>query len=263
MKKLVIPVILLLIVSLFAACGGQGGENTYTGDFNEYNDLSTSSDSANNSVSNSVSDSNSSVVTVPLTTQAGNTVPTIPITDPTTPFVSVDYTPIVPDTTKPVVNTSYYVDPNTTTTLYTTLTPQQDTSLSINDTTTTTTESTTKSELKYVKITGNDDTDLSSSGTAGDNLKLILSVNNANLTGKVVSGKGEATLNLSGEQYKVTYKVQEKRDSENDDAIVVTFDVSDLEITDGDIITVVMPKGAIRTEDNVANQKFTSGQYWY
>lgn len=260
MKKLVIPVIILLLVSLLVACGGQGGENTYTGDYNEYSNLSSSADNVSTSGSGGTT---SSVVTVPLTTKEGNTVPTVLTTAPTTEFVSVDYTPIVPDTTKPIVNTSYYYDPTSTTAPPTTAQPNSGSIFSTDPTLSSTTDSTTKSELKYVKITGNDDTDLSSSGTAGNDLELILSINNEKLSGKVISSKGEATLNLSGEQHKVTYKVNEKRDSENDNAIVVTFDVADLEIVEGDIITVVMPKGAIKTEDNVANQKFTSGQYWY
>lgn len=258
MKKLVIPVIILLLVSLLVACGGQGGENTYTGDYDEYNNLSSSADNVSTS---GVGGTTSSVVTVPLTTKEGNTVPTILTTAPTTEFVSVDYTPIIPNTTKPVVNTSYYYDPSTTTAPATT---QPNGGVSSLDTTSSSaSEGTTKSELKYIKITGNDETDLSSSGTAGNDLELIMSVNNEKLSGKVISSKGEATLNLSGEQHKVTYKVQEKRDSENDNAIIVTFDASDLAVVEGDVITVVMPKGAIKTEANVASDKFTSGQYYY
>lgn len=259
MKKLVIPVIILLLVSLLVACGGQGGENTYTGDYDEYNNLSSSADNVSTSGGGGTT---SSVVTVPLTTKEGNTVPTILTTAPTTEFVSVDYTPIIPNTTKPVVNTSYYYDPSSTTAPPTTTQPNGGVS-SLDTTSSSSSEGTTKSELKYIKITGNDETDLSSSGTAGNDLELIMSVNNEKLSGKVISSKGEATLNLSGEQHKVTYKVQEKRDSENDNAIIVTFDASDLAVVEGDVITVVMPKGAIRTEDNVASQKFTSGQYYY
>ena len=86
MKKIIIPVIALLLVSLLVACTGQGGENTYTGDYKEYsNSSSVPSDMANTSGS----DTDSSTVTVPLTTQAGATVPPVTTTQPTTAFSTV------------------------------------------------------------------------------------------------------------------------------------------------------------------------------
>ena len=244
MKKIIVPVIALLLVSLLVACTGQGGENTYTGDYKEYsNSSSVPSDMANTSGS----DTDSSTVTVPLTTQAGATVPPVTTTQPTTAFSTVDYTPITPDTTKPVVNTTYYNDPSNTTNSYLPTSSGDDNTSPVTDNTT--------SELKYVGVS-NLDTDLSSSGTVGSNFVIILSVSSSKLKGTPIASSGTATVNISGTQSKARYKVLDKRGP--DDDIVVHISASSLSIVTGDSITVDMPKGSIKTKDNITNKKFTS-----
>lgn len=245
MKKIIVPVIALLLVSLLVACTGRGGENTYTGDYREY---SNSSNQSSNISSSSGGDTDSSTVTVPLTTQAGATAPTVVTTQPTTAFSTIDYTPITPDTTKPNVITTYANDPNTTSGYTTAPSGTDDT---------TSTSGSTASELKYVGVS-NLDTDLSFNGTAGSDLVIILSVSSSKLEGTPIASSGQATVNISGTQSKARYKVLEKRGK--DDEIVVQISASSLSIVEGDHITVDMPKGAIKTKDNIANKKFTSMQ---
>lgn len=245
MKKIIVPVIALLLVSLLVACTGQGGENTYTGDYKEYsNSSSVPSDMANTSGS----DTDSSTVTVPLTTQAGATVPPVTTTQPTTAFSTVDYTPITPDTTKPVVNTTYYNDPSNTTNSYL---PTS----SGGDNTSPVTGNTTR-ELKYVGISSYDDTVLTSYGTPGNDFVIVLNITSSKLKGTPIASSGTATVNISGTQSKARYKVLDKRGP--DDDIVVHISASSLSIVTGDSITVDMPKGAIKTKDNITNKKFTS-----
>lgn len=242
MKKIIVPVIALLLVSLLVACTGRGGENTYTGDYKEY---SNSSNQSSNMSSSSGGDTDSSIVTVPLTTQAGATAPTVVTTQPTTAFSTIDYTPITPDTTKPNVITTYANDPNTTSG-YTTAPSGTDDTAS--------TSGSTASELKYVSVSSVD-TVVGFDGTPGEDLVIVLSVDSPKLTGTPIASSGQATVNISGTQSKAKYKVLEKRDG---DYIVVQISASSLDIVDGDKISVDMPKGAIKTKDDVANKKFTS-----
>ncbi len=248
MKKIIVPVIALLLVSLLVACTGQGGENTYTGDYKEYsNSSSVPSDMANTSGS----DTDSSTVTVPLTTQAGATVPPVTTTQPTTAFSTVDYTPITPDTTKPVVNTTYYNDPSNTTNSYLPTSSGGDNTSPVTGN--------TASELKYVGVS-NYDTDFLSRGTVGGNdFVLVLSVTAEKLKGDPIASSGTATLNISGTQKKARYKVLDSRGP--DDDIVVEISASNLSIIEDDEITVTMPKGAIKTKENITNKKFTSAPW--
>ncbi len=251
MKKLVIPVIVLLLVSLLVACGGNGDGNEYTGDFNEYSNNSSSSDNLSVSSDNSGSD----IVTVPLTTQPGATVPEVTTTQPTTAPPTVDYTPIIPpDTTKPIPNTTYYADPNTTTT------SNISSLLTTNDSTSNTDEDeTTSSELKYVKISssGDDYTDVAPDGEKGNEL-LILTVESPKLKGKPTSTSGKnAIVTVNGKSYSNRkYKVLSKLDG--DGRITVEVDASGIEIITEDKITITLQEGSIKTDENYSNKKFTS-----
>lgn len=251
MKKFMIPVLALLLISILVACSGQGGENTYTGDFDEYNNSSSSS-SDNSELSDS-GNSNSSLVTVPLTTQAGATVPPVSTTQPTTEFHAVDYTPIVPDTTKPVTNTIYVDQPESTTHNNNLTNPDK-------SDTTSTTEKTTSGEVKYVDV-DTFDTNLEFFGTAESDLLITIKVATSNLKGKPVGSSGSATINVSGNQHKVKYSVKTSRDP--DDAVIITIDASNIPITEVDDITVDVPKGAIKTDDNISNKKFRTMVGYY
>lgn len=244
MKKLVIPVIALLLVSLLVACGGGEGGNEYTGDFNEYSNNSSSSDNLNVSGSGSSSD----IVTVPLTTQPGATVPEVTTTQPTTEVPTIDYTPIVPlDTTKPTPNTTYYNDPNTTTSNISNI-------LSTGESTSDTTEKTTSSELKYYSV---DNRDAVPQNDPSNDEVIVIQVACSSLTGDPISGSGTAVVynSTTGKQFNAKFKVSDKRVEDDDFEIRVTVGSANFTITDN--ISIEIPKGAIKTDDNKANKKFT------
>lgn len=245
MKKIAIPVIVLLLVSLLVACTNGSDANEYTGDFNEYNNLSSSADNVGVSNTGSTSD----IVTVPLTTQQGATVPPVTTTQPTTTIPTIDYTPIVPDTTKPIPNTTYYSDPNTTTSnalgSFNTTDP----------TSSDTTEKTTSAEVKYVKINPSFDTDIHGEE---NNTFWVMSIVPDNFKGKPLSSSGkDAVVNINGQQYASrSYKVLSKLD--DDERIAVEVDTSGLEFADGDQVTITLQEGSIKTDENYSNKKFTS-----
>ena len=114
----------------------------------------------------------------------------------------------------------------------------------------------TTSELKYVGISSYDDTVLTSYGTPGNDFVIVLNITSSKLKGTPIASSGTATVNISGTQSKARYKVLDKRGP--DDDIVVHISASSLSIVIGDSITVDMPKGAIKTKDNITNKKFTS-----
>ncbi|MDD6021917.1 MAG: hypothetical protein ACI4GA_06260 [Acutalibacteraceae bacterium] len=252
MKKLIVPVLALLIISLFVACSGRGGENTYTGDFKEYSNLS---DSSSGSLNTSSGDTASSTVTVPLTTQVGGTVPEVTTTQPTTEFSTIDYTPIVPDTTKPIVNTTYYSDPNSTTNSLTPLSPS--------DTTSSTTNS--SDEKKHpVKIKNNETYVFFN--TQDNKLVLKLIVQSEKIKGKPkASSGGDAIITVDGKSYQNRrYNVLNKLDP--DGGIVVELPISNndnINFVSGDTVTVTLKEGAIKTDKNYINEKFTSGVGYY
>lgn len=249
MKKLAIPVIVLLLVSLLVACTGNGGGNEYTGDFKEY---SNSSSSQPDQVGSSSSDTSSDIVTVPLTTQPGVTVPPVSTTQPTTEVPTIDYTPIVtPDTTKPIPNTTYYNDPNTTGSTLTNI-------LATGESTSDTTEKTTSSELKYYSIEYGDA--VPTNDPSNDKV-VIVRVACPSMTGDPISSSGTAVVNnvTTGKQFNAKFKVSSERVEDDDFEVKVT--VGDTNVAVGDTITIEIPKGAIKTKDNKSNKKCTSLTY--
>lgn len=250
MKKLAIPVIVLLLVSLLVACGGNGGGNEYTGDFNEYN--SSSSSAPSEQVGTSSGDSNSDIVVVPLTTQQGATVPEVTTTQPVSELPTVDYTPIVPDVTKPTPNTTYYNDPTETTTNLSNLLGTGESSSD------TTEDKTTSSELKYYSIEYGDAVPVND---PSNDKVVIVRVACASMTGDPISSSGTAVVNnaTTGKQFNAKYKVSNKRVEDDDFEVKVT--VGDTNVSPEDTITIVLPKGAIKTTDNKANKKCVSLQY--
>ncbi len=247
MKKLIIPAIVIMILSLFVACGGAGDEITYTGPYLENSSSNNSSSSP--TVSGLMnSDSASDTVTVPLTTNPGETVPPIETTEYTTAPGTMNYQPVDVDTTVPDTsitfvppdNTTIPIDPNTVSP------PTQGTTKKP-----VTTEKPTSAQTKYVSVSAGE-TIISFNGTD----ELILYVPADNFGDSIKANKGNGTVNINGTAYKAPYKVSDSLSPDGE--VVVTFDVSDLSFNDGDSVSAYVPKGAIVSSSNKANNAISS-----
>ena len=144
MKKIVIPVIALLLVASLAACKGKGDEIQYTGDFSENSSSSLPSDNINISSEPTSDNSAASTVLVALTTRPGETVEMVTTSEPLTAPPTIDYNPVDIPTSIPPINTTYVNQPSYS---YNFTYPSDYT-----DNTTTTKPTTTEPAEKFVSV---------------------------------------------------------------------------------------------------------------
>lgn len=235
-------VILSVIIALISvACGGSGGELTYTGSYQ----TSSSTQSVNPSQTGATGQS-AETVFYHLTTQQGETVQVLSTTVPTTEVPTMSYDPVTvpPMSTQSVSQgTTAYVPP--------TYSGSEKNPVTTQATTEATTEKPKEKKIKYKSVNGNAD-----GGLDGEKIKLWVD----NIFGDKIKEKtSTVTVNYASTSYKVKCKVLSKLyagEQVEIDVDVPSDLMSAVESSSEQWISVIVPQGTIVSEDNVSNKEF-------
>lgn len=253
MKKIVIPIIALLLVASLAACKGNGDEIQYTGDFSENTSSSSPSENINISSEPTSDSTASSTVLVALTTMQGETAPVVTTSEPLTAPPTIDYNPVDIPTSIPPIDTTYVNQPS-----YNFSYPSDYT----NNTTTTAPTATTEPAIKYVSV--------SPIETMGDysDTQITLFVEAEKFGTKMKKATGTVVINFGTTSYNASCTVQEKID--DDENIVIIIDTPAklaealaISSDDSPSFSITVNKGLIVSNKNKSNNSFTSGAIYY
>lgn len=247
MKKIVIPIIALLLVASMVACKGKGDEIQYTGDFSENSSSSLPSNNMNISSEPTSDNSAASTVLVALTTAQGETVSMVTTSEPLTAPPTIDYNPVDVPTSVPPIDTTYVNQPS-----YNFTYP------SGSDSTTTTAPTTTEPAEKFVSVYSTE----TYGGFNNDRTKILLHVESYKFGTKMKKTTGTVIINFGNHLYKADCTVTEKLDVNDDIVIVIdpppAFEDALATSSDEQIFNIEVPKGLIVSTKNIKNNKFTS-----
>ena len=282
MKKVLAVVLVLALAICFAACGKGGTdttttENTLTAEFPD--DTQTSSDvpSDTEPVDVSVTEENNS--TMVLTTQAGQTMPTVsttqfvptPVTTTTpggtftvptmsAPTVYTSSQPYTYSTVNPYMTTSRVTPTFSTSLPYTTVTSAKPSTTQSPYTITTTTRSTTTAPTTTGPVTRSSKTVVINDYATTSDKQLVVTIDPKGWDGSFQNNSQNITVKVDGVSKSAPASV--KSSAKNADGYqYITIDLSELSVPEGASVQFTIPSAFLQTTNGAQYNSAFSGAY--
>ena len=282
MKKVLAVVLVLALAICFAACGKGGTdttttENTLTAEFPD--DTQTSSDvpSDTEPVDVSVTEENNS--TMVLTTQAGQTMPTVsttqfvptPVTTTTpggtftvptmsAPTVYTSSQPYTYSTVNPYMTTSRVTPTFSTSLPYTTVTSAKPSTPQSPYTITTTTRSTTTAPTTTGPVTRSSKTVVINDYATTSDKQLVVTIDPKGWDGSFQNNSQNITVKVDGVSKSAPASV--KSSAKNADGYqYITIDLSELSVPEGASVQFTIPSAFLQTTNGAQYNSAFSGAY--
>ena len=282
MKKVLAVVLVLALAICFAACGKGGTdttttENTLTAEFPD--DTQTSSDvpSDTEPVDVSVTEENNS--TMVLTTQAGQTMPTVsttqfvptPVTTTTpggtftvptmsAPTVYTSSQPYTYSTVNPYMTTTRVTPTFSTSLPYTTVTSAKPSTTQSPYTITTTTRSTTTAPTTTGPVTRSSKTVVINDYATTSDKQLVVTIDPKGWDGSFQNNSQNITVKVDGVSKSAPASV--KSSAKNADGYqYITIDLSELSVPEGASVQFTIPSAFLQTTNGAQYNSAFSGAY--